>query len=303
MEVRTLLYGYNKHQFRFLINETESAVVKGIFDEYISGGTLQKIADRLTAENIVYYKDKTVWNKHMVRRILENPHYTGDDEYPAIVDKAVFERANEIRLKKCGTRENDSEREKYFKYHTVCGQCGGRFTRRRNWSRTREKWFCTCGCKSDTYIDDTVFYGQIRSVLRRVIENSDVLIVPPKAENTYAPSLEVLRAEKETDRMAERKSIDFMPIKKAIYSNISDKFDCCTLDTAKAFNTVLAYYFGKMQITEEINLQVLRDTVDKIIVSKDGTVTVRFINGAEISKDKENSNGNGCDSTETENNN
>ena len=103
--------------------------------------------------------------------------------------------------------------------------------------------------------------------------------------------------------MAERKSIDFMPIKKAIYSNISDKFDCCTLDTAKAFNTVLAYYFGKMQITEEINLQVLRDTVDKIIVSKDGTVTVRFLNGAEISKDKENSNGNGCDSTETENNN
>ena len=64
-----------------------------------------------------------------------------------------------------------------------------------------------------------------------------------------------------------------------------------------------AHYFGKMQITEEINLQVLRDTVDKIIVSKDGTVTVRFINGAEISKDKENSNGNGCDSTETENNN
>ena len=53
MELRTLLYGYNKHQFRFLINETESAVVRGIFDEYISGGTLQKIADRLTAENTV----------------------------------------------------------------------------------------------------------------------------------------------------------------------------------------------------------------------------------------------------------
>ena len=94
-----------------------------------------------------------------------------------------------------------------------------------------------------------------------------------------------------------------MPIKKAMYSNISDKFDCCTLDTAEAFNTVLAYYFGKMQITEEINLQALRDTVDKIIVSKNGTVTVRFLNGAEISKDKENGNGNGCDGTETENSN
>ena len=94
-----------------------------------------------------------------------------------------------------------------------------------------------------------------------------------------------------------------MPIKKAIFSNISDKFDCCTLDEAKAFNTVLVYYFGKMQITKEINLQALRDTVDKIIVSKDGTVTVRFLNGAEISEDKENGNGNGCDGTKTENSN
>ena len=62
MELRTLLYGYNKHQFRFYLNETESAVVKQIFDDYISGLTLQKIADRLTAEKIIYYKDKATWN-------------------------------------------------------------------------------------------------------------------------------------------------------------------------------------------------------------------------------------------------
>lgn len=45
------------------------------------------------------------------------------------------------------------------------------------------------------------------------------------------------------------------------------------------------------------------DGIQMVSISKDGTITVRFINGAEISKDKENSNGNGCDSTETENNN
>lgn len=49
MELRTLLYGYNKRQFRFYLNETESTVVKQIFDDYISGLTLQKIADRLTS--------------------------------------------------------------------------------------------------------------------------------------------------------------------------------------------------------------------------------------------------------------
>ena len=102
MELRTLLYGYNKHQFRFYPNSDESTVVKMIFDEYISGKTLQQIADCLTAKQIVYYKDKTAWNKNMVRRILENRHYIGDEEYPAIVTADEFEKANKKRLSKGG---------------------------------------------------------------------------------------------------------------------------------------------------------------------------------------------------------
>ena len=54
MELRTILYGYIKHQFRFSLDKTESVIVKQIFDEYIDGMTLQKIADRLTAEGVVY---------------------------------------------------------------------------------------------------------------------------------------------------------------------------------------------------------------------------------------------------------
>ncbi len=301
MELRTLLYGYNKRQFRFYLNETESTVVKQIFDDYISGLTLQKIADRLTSEQVVYYKDKATWNKHMVRRILENRHYAGDEEYPAIVTCAVFEQANEKRLRKGGDRETDSEQEKYFKSHTVCEQCDGRFTRRRNWSQTHEKWYCTCGCKNDVYIDDKLFYGQIKTILRRVTETPGILHVSTVPNETYSPTLDVIRAEKEADRMAERKNVDFLPIKKAIYSNVSDKFDCCTLDTAKAFNDLLVRYFSKKQPTEDIDLQALRDTVDRIYINKCGTVKIKFINGAEISK--EDSYGSDSYSTETKDNN
>lgn len=301
MELRTLLYGYNKRQFRFYPNETESAVVKRIFDDYISGLTLQKIADRLTAEQVVYYKDKISWNKHMVRRILENSRYAGDEGYPAIVTRTVFEQANEKRLKKGGDRETDSEQEKYFKSHTVCKQCGGRFTRRRNWSQTHEKWCCTCGCKNDIYIDDKLFYEQIISILSRVTETPEILRISSVPNETYSPTLDVIRAEKETDRMAERKNIDFLPIKKAIYSNVSDKFDCCTLDTAKAFNDLLVRYFSEKKPSDDIDLQTLRYTVDKIFINKNGTVKIKFINGAEISK--EDSYGSDSNSTETKNNN
>ena len=97
---------------------------------------------------------------------------------------------------------------------------------------------------------------------------------------TYSPTLDVIRAEKEADRMAERKNVDFLPIKRAIYSNVSDKFDCCTLDTAKAFNDLLVRYFSKKQPTEDIDLQALRDTVDRIYINKCGTVKM-LLNKAE----------------------
>jgi hypothetical protein len=297
MELRTILYGYIKHQFRFSLDKTESVIVKQIFDEYIDGMTLQKIADRLTAEGVVYYKDKAVWNKHMVRRILENRRYAGDEEYPAIVTLAVFERANEKRLKKGGDRESDSEQEKYFKSHTVCEQCGKRFTRQRTWSKTREKWYCTCGCKNTVYIDDNLFYGQILSIINHVIENPEILRVSSSPNECYTPSIEVLRAEKEADRMAERKNVDFLPIKKAIYTNISDKFDCCALDRAKAFTNALEQYFSEQSVSEAINIQILRDTVERIYVNKNGKVIIGFLNGCRISK--EDSYGNS--STETKN--
>ena len=298
MELRTLLYGYNKHQFRFYPNSDESAVVKMIFDEYISGKTLQQIANRLTAKQIVYYKDKTVWNKNMVRRILENRHYIGDEEYPAIVTADEFEKANKKRLSKGGERVTDTVQEKFFKYHTVCGQCGSRFTRRRTWSKTREKWYCTCGCKNTVYIDDKLFYSQIHSIISRVIAEPSLLNVLPQENCLCALTPEVMRADKEIDRMTERKNIDFLPVKKAIFSNVYNKFDCCTLDRVKAFSGVLMQYYGEQTVSDAINIKVLEETVDKITVDENGIVSVEFLNGCRISK--EDSNGNSSN-TQTEN--
>lgn len=92
MELRTILYGYEKHQFEYFINENEAAIVRRIFEEYLSGKTLLQIGKGLSEEGIAYYKDRMTWSKQAVRRILENAHYTGDKEYPAIVDRKTSEK-------------------------------------------------------------------------------------------------------------------------------------------------------------------------------------------------------------------
>ena len=122
----------------------------------------------------------------------------------------------------------------------------------------------------------------------------------PEENSLCVLTPEVMRADKEIDRMTERKNIDFLPVKKAIFSNVSDKFDCCTLDRARAFSGVLMQYYGEQTISDTINIKVLEDTVDRIIVDENGIVSVEFLNGCRISK--EDSNGNSSN-TQTENHN
>ena len=87
MELRTILFGYNKHQFEYSVNAEEAKIVKRIFEEYISGRTLLQIGNTLTEEKVVYYRDRTLWSKQAIRRIIENKHYVGDESYPTIIDR------------------------------------------------------------------------------------------------------------------------------------------------------------------------------------------------------------------------
>ena len=54
MKNRTVKYGYAYQNGIITINPTESMTVKRIFDLYISGLSLLKIAQLLTSENIEY---------------------------------------------------------------------------------------------------------------------------------------------------------------------------------------------------------------------------------------------------------
>lgn len=63
MGLRTVLYGYRVENLGFAIESKEAEIVRKIFGEYISGMTLKEIADCLTTDKIVYYKDKCNMDK------------------------------------------------------------------------------------------------------------------------------------------------------------------------------------------------------------------------------------------------
>lgn len=65
-------------------------MVNRIAGLYLDGLSYQKLADLLNQKNIPFSQEAPAWDKHKVKRLLENPRYTGQKGYPAILDGGTF---------------------------------------------------------------------------------------------------------------------------------------------------------------------------------------------------------------------
>ena len=75
---RYLPFGYRIRNGKIQIDPEEGKLIPEIFASYLSGSTMQEIADHLQLTGVQYSKANSVWSKHMVHRILENRKYCGE---------------------------------------------------------------------------------------------------------------------------------------------------------------------------------------------------------------------------------
>lgn len=94
-------YGYRIENGTAVINENEADCVRRIFDHYINGMSLDEAA-KSAGHPIVHSS---------VKRILTRECYCGDDFYPAIIERATFQQANE-ELKRRSANQNQSEKKR-----------------------------------------------------------------------------------------------------------------------------------------------------------------------------------------------
>lgn len=87
---RKLLYGYIIRNGELTVETKEAETVKRIFSNYLEGLSYQGIADMLNGDKIPFSVEAPAWNKHKVKRLLENPRYLGNEQYPAIIKEETF---------------------------------------------------------------------------------------------------------------------------------------------------------------------------------------------------------------------
>ncbi len=206
------------------IDEEQAVIIRRIFAEYLAGKSLLDIAKGLTADEIPTARGKTNWSSARVQSILTNEKYKGDallqktyiidciskkskknngelpmyyveNNHPAIIERAVFDRVQEEisrrnskkKVKQVGTK---TELGKYSGKYALseilyCGNCGTPY-RRCTWSKNGKKkivWRCISRldygkkyCKDSPSIEESVLHNAIAEAITKKaqMEKADV---------------------------------------------------------------------------------------------------------------------------------
>ena len=94
---RHMPIGYMLVDGKVEIDTKKSEVIKKIFNVYMKGSSIRKIAEDLTARGFPNANNKPSWNHGSIGRILENTKYLGDEIYEQIIDEETFQAAQKQR--------------------------------------------------------------------------------------------------------------------------------------------------------------------------------------------------------------
>lgn len=279
---RYLPFGYYIQNGVLCIHEAEAAVVRQVFEDYQSGMSYRRAAESLTAKGIPYMENRTGWNKHMVKRMLENPRYCGRDDFPPILPADTFGAvAALIGQKSQGeplSEELDSIRSK-----AICGACGAKY-KRDGRSKNYEAWCCSAeGRITPKRITDQALLESVTAILNTIISNPSLLGLPSLHREHY--SLDVARTENQINRELEKSEVDSDYIKLLIFGCAAAKYEACADAEPEYLTRQLLAIFEKQPPLEAFSIQLFEDTVKQVVIDADGSLWLRMINGKLLGKE------------------
>lgn len=161
---RKIPFGYSIENGSYVRCETEAAAVQTIYAMYRSGSSYSQIAMEMERRGIPYHAHTPQWNKHMVKRILENPRYLGGDGFPRLVSDEDYRAVDCQRRDKTGYTPCPSSIPP-IRRKAVCGLCGARMCR--NTRSRHPRWICQdANCGHHSSIPDTTLQNQVERMLR-----------------------------------------------------------------------------------------------------------------------------------------
>ncbi|WP_298035196.1 recombinase family protein [uncultured Dysosmobacter sp.] len=274
---RKIPFGYRIEQGQACLHPVESNAVRDIFQLYLSGLSYSQIAREMERQKIKYHQHTEQWNKHMVKRILENQTYLGGRLYPRLIDGEDFLAARfQQREKAVGTprpKEIDAIRKK-----AVCALCGAKM-QRHTCTNGRSCWRCESPvCGSTVYMENHVLITALRECLME-LSQAPYLLTPPEVPTAKGPSRDAIRIENELNLAFNRGAEDVELIRALIFASAAESYAAIPDPTPGYQLEHLCKQLEYGDIDDDILKELLETAVKHIRIGKDGVLELELING------------------------
>ena len=257
MTNRKNLYGYCIKNGELTIVPQEAQTVKRIATLYIAGASYQTIADSLNKSGTPFSQEAPLWNKHKVKRVLENPRYIGADDYPPILDKVTFQAVQaKIKAKTEGYTFKEKRPVLQLREYLQC-DCGGALHRTAGANRRKDTLYLKCAaCQTQFAIPDDTLLDQVS---RQMAEHDQ------PDQKPYTPSSEVIRLTNAINRGLEHPNTP-EDVVTLILQGVSARYDCCPAPIEQKNNYCLS----------ETDLKCFGQAVSHITITGNQDIIVHF---------------------------
>lgn len=263
----------------------EADTVKQIFSQYLNGKNLTNIAERLTENQIEFLPGEYNWNKSRIKRMIEDKRYIGGDNYPAIIDKDTFQRANVEKNKRIkNINPVITSEKKLLTNKVICSNCGRRlFHNTDSRLKNSEKWFCKNEeCRFSVYMTVAELEHEITEILNLLILQPG-LVEYEGTDISTEPSIEIIRMENEIERQLESIDLDKNEIQNMILQCAAKKYDA--YKGVRHITDRLKADFEKSSPLSAFNAELFDITVSAVVIDKDKKVSLKLKNNKIIRKE------------------
>lgn len=289
---RHMPLGYRIVEGRAEIVPEAAQIVKAVFQEYLNGVSTYQIARNLTAQGVLNASHRPSWNHGSIGKMLENTKYTGDDFYPALIDKERFERVQARRMKRAESLGRTAQLNSFANKTPIsgqlfCGVCGEpyrRYVEHSGQSGQTVKWKCKhyiwknrVSCRNifltNTQIEDTFV-----EMVNQLIANPVLLKQnPPVRQTVCSPTGERLTSQIEQALKTGGYTAD--EIRRMAFERAAEKYRVSKVnDWQYQTEKLEAALRGKAEQATFDN-ELFTEVVRRATVHKDGKIKFECING------------------------
>ena len=290
---RKIPFGYQMISGGIMPHPEEADAVDFIFSSYLQGESYLKIADSMGALGIRYHKATKEWNKHMVKRILENPKYAGCGAYHAIISTESWREAQAVRDRKTTGWKKQPSCVETVKRSLICGECGAAFDKNTPTNTSGNRWWhCSnteCGCTFKMRDED--LEEMITALLNRLIISPELLDRPSTGSVSGAGlpplSLEAARMQNEINRELGKADMNEDYLVSLIFGCAAEKYDMLHDSIIRREMGIVKSELANLPLLTAFDPKLFEQAVESLVANADGTFALRIIGGIMILDGKE----------------